>query len=80
MSEKYILATRHMMLWHFQRIDPYLRYKYTVLQSVHSSANMEKKSTSTAQFLFGDITKELEAELKEFQFEVLYKDRLINIK
>ena len=77
---KYILATREMLLYHFDYIEPYLRMKYNLLDSVHSSANMDKKSVSMGQFLFENITKELEIELKNFGFDIMYKDKKVKIK
>lgn len=79
MSDKYILATRHMILWQYKHTEKYLRYKYQLLDCSHSSANMDKKSDSIAKFLFGDITKELEVELKEFGMEVLYRDKKVRL-
>ena len=77
---KYILATREMMLWHYNGyILPYFKSKYSLEDFVHSSANMDKKSNSVGSFLFSDVTDELEEELKSFGFDIAYREKRIRL-
>ena len=79
MEDKYILATREMMMWHYEKLYPYLNSKYNIVDCCHSSANMDKKSNSIGTFFFGDISKELEVELREFGFDVSYRNKKIKV-
>ena len=76
----YHLATRQNIIsWHYHKLLPYLKLNFTVVDCCHSSAKMDKKSNSIAQFLFADLTKSQELELKELGFELALKQKKIKL-
>ena len=79
MANNYILATREMLIYHYNYLYQYLNSKYHIVDCCHSSANLDKKSNSIGTFFFGDISKELEVELREFGFDIAYRDKKIKV-
>ena len=80
MKEEYILASKENLAWHFNYLDKYLRLKYNVINSIHSSGNKDHKANPKSQFLFGDITEELKVELREFGMDILFRDHKVKLK
>ncbi len=80
MKEEYILASKENLAWHFNYLDKYLRLKYNVISSIHSSGNKDHKANPKSQFLFGDITEELKVELREFGMDILFRDHKVKLK
>ena len=80
MAEKYLLAKRSEMAWHYNYMAKYLGITYDLVDSIHFTGNEERKSNSESQNLFAEPTKELEFELREFGMEIFYKDRRVKLK
>ena len=75
MAEKYLLAKRNEMTWHYNYMAKYLGITYGLVDSIHFTGNEDRKSNSESQYLFAEPTKEL-----EFGMELFYKDRRIKLK
>lgn len=80
MADKYLLASREMNLWHYDRLQSYFASRFNLVDCSHSSANMDKKSVSMGYFLFADIDKELEKVMSEHGMEVDIKNKKIKLK
>ena len=73
----YILATRQTLSYHYNYLLPYLKSKYIVVDSDHSSGNPEKKADPLARFLFEvEDENELIAELKEFGMDYNFSKKI----
>lgn len=77
---QYLLATREGLKYHFLYLKLHFETKFRMVDSYHSSENLDKKSDSKIQFLFDEVDDELIKELKSLNFDYAYKDRKIKLK